>query len=105
MIRNRKSKSPTPADDSIKNRFDFVDGSRVQIGQNCHQNGISDLEFQLEHETYALPLKLINILEKPDNWRKRSLNNFSDKTGQSLYVQVHQDPVEYRNMYQYLVFR
>jgi hypothetical protein len=67
----------------------------------------SDIEkvAEAENEAYGVPMQLINLLEKPDNWRKRSLNNRCEKNGQHYYAKVHQDPTEYRNMYQYLVFR
>ena len=72
----------------------------------CYGNSREDeAEKEVEQECYGLPMKLINILEKPANWRKRSLITQHDLSGQRLYAEVHQDPIMYRNMYQYLVFR
>ena len=60
---------------------------------------------KLENETYKLPIRLIKILENPDNWQKRTLSEKLEKEGQYYYAKVHQDPLEYRNTYQYFVFR
>ena len=60
---------------------------------------------QLEDRTYELPMHLINLLEKSDNWRKRSLHGVKEKPAQKYYCKVHNDPKQYRNLYQYLVFR
>ena len=60
---------------------------------------------QLEDSTYELPMHLINLLEKSDNWRKRSLHGVKEKPAQKYYCKVHNDPKQYRNLYQYLVFR
>ena len=52
-----------------------------------------------------LPLKLIQLLETKDFWRKRSYIGSSETSAQKLYARVHQDPVLYRNLYHYIVFR
>jgi hypothetical protein len=53
----------------------------------------------------VLPLKLIRLLERKDFWRKRSLVGTNERTAQILYARVHQDPVLYRNLYHYIVYR
>ena len=62
---------------------------------------------RIEKETYQLPMRLINILEKPENWRKRSLNgtNGVSEHGKELYSKVHRDAFLFKNLYEYLVFR
>ena len=54
-----------------------------------------------------MPIKLINLLEDPDAWRKRSLKKDSQRKtpGQQDYTRVHQDPEQFRNLYMYLVSR
>jgi hypothetical protein len=53
----------------------------------------------------VLPKQLVRILEQTDNWRKRSLHGRPEAQGLHLYAKVHQDPVLYRNLYRYLVYR
>ena len=60
---------------------------------------------KLENETYKLPVRLIKILENPENWRKKCLTDKLENEAQYYYAKVHQDPEEYRNTYQYFVFR
>ena len=60
---------------------------------------------EVRDEAYGLPMNLINILENPNNWSKRNLHGKHEKDGRYYYAKVHQNPVEYQNFYQYLVFR
>ena len=60
---------------------------------------------EVRDEAYGLPMNLINILENPNNWIKRNLHGKHEKNGRYYYAKVHQNPMEYRNTYQYLVFR
>ena len=72
-----------------------------------HQYTDPEAKIKLENEAYGLPMVLINLLEKTENWsenQKTLLGQYEDK-GQYYYAQVHQNPMEYRNFYQYLVFR
>ncbi len=52
-----------------------------------------------------LPLKLIELIENHDNWKRQSLRGRVERNGQHLYAIVHQNPTVYRNLYSYLVFR
>ena len=58
-----------------------------------------------ESDEAVLPLKLIRLLEKKDFWRKRSFVGVNERTAQVLYAKIHQDPVLYRNLYHYIVYR
>ena len=72
-----------------------------------HQYTDPEAKIKLENEAYGLPMVLINLLEKTENWsenQKTLLGEYEDK-GQYYYAQVHQNPMEYQNFYQYLVFR
>ena len=60
---------------------------------------------EVRDEAYGLPMNLINILENPNNWIKRNLHGKHEKNGRYYYAKMHQNPMEYRNTYQYLVFR
>jgi len=60
-----------------------------------------------EDDSYHLPMRLINLLEDPKNWKNRCLVKTAgiyDK-GKELYSKVHQNPILYKNMYEYLLFR
>ena len=59
----------------------------------------------VESDEAILPLKLIRLLEKKSFWRKRSYVGGSEVSAQRLYARVHQDPVLFRNLYNYIVFR
>ena len=52
-----------------------------------------------------LPLRLIAILEPHVNWNNFNLNRNFEKEAIHLYAKVHQDPVLYKNLYRYLVYR
>ena len=60
---------------------------------------------EVRDEAYGLPMNLINILENPNNWIKRNLHGKHERNGRYYYAKMHQNPMEYRNTYQYLVFR
>ena len=58
-------------------------------------------------DSYHLPMRLINLLEDPKNWKNRCLiktTGIHDR-GKELYSKVHQNPILYKNMYEYLLFR
>ena len=60
-----------------------------------------------EDDSYHLPMRLINLLEEPKNWKNRCLDKNTgvyDK-GKELYSKVHQNPILYKNLYEYLLFR
>ena len=60
-----------------------------------------------EDDSYHLPMRLINLLEEPKNWKNRCLDKNTgvyDK-GKELYSKVHQNPLLYKNLYEYLLFR
>ena len=60
-----------------------------------------------EDDSYHLPMRLINLLEDPKNWKNRCLDKNTgvyDK-GKELYSKVHQNPLLYKNLYEYLLFR
>ena len=65
----------------------------------------NEVSQEIQAESYELPIHLINNLENFKNWRKRSLIKGREKPGKRDYAKVHQDPVQYRNLYQYLIFR
>ena len=60
---------------------------------------------KLESETYRLPMVLLNLFEKKEHWQKQNLVGKFDADGQYHYAKVHQNPMLYQNMYQYLIFR
>ena len=62
---------------------------------------------KIESDSYHLPMRLINILENPDNWNNRCLvkNTGVYDKAKELYSKVHQNPLLYKNMYEYLLFR
>ena len=66
-----------------------------------------EAKIKLENEAYGLPMVLINLLEKTENWseNQKTLLGEYENQGQYYYAQVHQNPMEYQNFYQYLVFR
>ncbi len=66
------------------------------------ENGYVDWD---DSDEAVLPLKLIKLLEKKDFWRKRSFVGVNERTAQVLYAKIHQDPVLYRNLYHYIVYR
>ena len=55
----------------------------------------------------SFPINLINVFEHTANWRdtKRSLFLPQENLAQHYYALIHRDPVLYRNLYRYLVFR
>lgn len=62
----------------------------------------------VESDEAVLPLGLIRLLEKKSFWRKRSFGGGvggPEASAQRIYARVHQDPVLYRNLYHYIVFR
>ncbi len=52
-----------------------------------------------------LPLRLIELLDSEENWRKKSLSGDSSGSGKQLYAEVHQNTVLYHNLYQYLTYK
>ena len=86
---------------------DAVDGESFPPETPAGDNNAKKRVEQIENVLYQLPMRLINLLEKPDNWRKRSLNkiNGTDTTGKDLYSEVHQNALLYKNLYEYLNFR
>ena len=86
-----------------KGQGDQVDCANHQI-KSLNTEDVEAIT-KLENETYKLPIRLIKILENPDNWRKKCLTDKLENEGQYFYAKVHQDTLEYRNTYQYFVFR
>ena len=109
MIRKRnKSRSRSPISE-VPYGYDQADGvDNLPLGIKIpkHKNSI-DLEkdAKVEKEYFQLPMGLINILENPDSWKERSLHKSCELTGKNLYAKVHGDPVQFRNLYHYLVYR
>ena len=71
-----------------------------------HQYTDPEAKIKLENEAYGLPMVLINLLEKSENWseNQKTLQGRFENEGQYQYAHVHQNPMEYKNTYQYLVF-
>ena len=62
---------------------------------------------KIESDSYHLPMRLINLLEDPKNWKNRCLDKNTGVyvKGKELYSKVHQKPNLYKNLYEYLLFR
>ena len=86
---------------------DAVDGKSFPPENATGDNNAMTRVEQIENYTYQMPMRLINLLEKPANWKKRSLykNKDIDTKAKELYSEVHQNPVLYKNLYEYLIFR
>ena len=74
-----------------------------------HPNAAGDRvkKDKIEDDSYHLPMRLINLLEDPKNWKNRCLDKNTGVyvKGKELYSKVHQKPNLYKNLYEYLLFR
>ena len=79
--------------------------------KGCHEDMVDignplineDSDPSIKHEN-KVPMHLIKILENPENWLRWSLNVSPDSEGRNIYAKVHQDPIKFRNIYQYFEF-
>lgn len=71
----------------------------------CHKFHYLKGIYSFRYPENILPLRLIDLLDSDEHWRKKSLSGDSSATGKQMYAKVHQSSVLYQNLYQYLIYK
>ena len=105
---------PCVGDSNENKEHDSVDAGGCSISSSANSLSImqmSQIPEEINSSVEVLPMELIDLLENPDNWSRKSSCNKKKMTTNNedlahhLYAKIHQVPRLYRNLYYYFVVR